>query len=256
MNLNDPNISLHIFYRISDKGESKERMNLINNFNCLKNFLIEFPTSRIEIIADNVNDETFNWLNSFKFKNIHRTSLGNSGSFWFAYQLAIKLPDNNYVYFVENDYIHRPNSLKVLLEGLQLADYVSLYDHPDKYMKRVNPRVKDGAEKSKIYLSENSHWKVTNSTTMTFASRIGTLKHDRNIFKLFTIGIIRNGFPILKMLQYRKIPADYRIFSALSTLQSRKVICPIQGYSTHGETRFLSPLIDWQQFLNTSSEEK
>jgi hypothetical protein len=240
---------LHIFYRLSDKGENKERLEIISNKACLNNFLKEFPEDQILIVADNVKDETMEWLQSYNFKHIHRTSLGNSGSFWFCYKLAMNLDYDDYVYFVENDYIHKPNSMTVLLEGLKIADYVTLYDHPDKYIDGINPKVKNGGEKSKVFLTNASHWKLTNSTTMTFASKVSTIRKDQTIFKLFTVGIIKKGNTFFKKIQERRFPADYRIFSILTRARSRQIICPIPGFSTHGETKYLSPLIDWEKYI-------
>jgi hypothetical protein len=239
---------LNVFYRISDKGEEKRKLEIINNRSCLKNFMNEFPSDIIEVIADNVEDSTIEWLNTIKFKRVHRTSLGNSGSFWFAFRLALGLSDNQYAYFVENDYIHRPGAMKALLEGLEISDYVTLYDHPDKYLNGINPKVKSNSERSRVFLTDSSHWKITNSTTMTFASKASILRKDRFIFKLFTVGIVKKGFPILERLKERRFPADYRIFTILGS-RSRKIICSIPGFSTHGESEFLSPLIDWKYYL-------
>ena len=43
--------------------------------------------------------------------------------------------DNDIVYFLEDDYIHREGWIDVLSEGFEYigADYYTLYDHPDKY---------------------------------------------------------------------------------------------------------------------------
>jgi len=240
---------LHIFYRISDKGENKERLSIINNKNCLENFIKEFPVENIEIIADNVNEDTIKWLETYNFKSIKRTTLGNSGSFWFSYLQAMKLPINDFVYFVENDYIHKPNSMNILLEGLDIADYVTLYDHPDKYVDGINPAVKNSGEKSKVFLTHSSHWKITNSTTMTFASKISILQKDSFIFRLFTVGCIKKGRPFLKIFQERLFPADYRIFTILTKIKTRKLICPLPGLSTHGENKYLAPLTSWQNYI-------
>lgn len=243
--------SLNIFYRLSDKGENKERLSYINNKICLDNFLKEFPEECIEIVADNVNDETMSWLQTYNFKCIHRTYLGNSESFWFTFKKALNLPSDDYVYFVENDYIHKSKSLNALMEGLEISDYITLYDHPDKYDDSINPHVKNGGEISKVLLTNSSHWKTTNSTTMTFASNVSILQEDKFIFKLFTVGIIKNGVLFLKYFQKRRFPADYRIFSFLTRFKSRILISPIPGFSTHGETKFLTPLIEWEQYAKT-----
>jgi hypothetical protein len=234
---------LTIFYRLSDKWNPKNRVDYVNNKNCLENFMKEFPLDKIVVIADNITDETFNWLNSIRFKQLHRTSLGNSGSFWYTFQQALKLEKNEYVYFVENDYIHKLNSMKVLLEGLQISDYVTLYDHPDKY-------VKNGAEKSRVFLTESTHWKITNSTTMTFASKVSTLKKDKFFFKFFSLDTTNSKLPIMRKYMGSPNPHDYRLFVALSTFKRRRLISPIPSYSTHGEKKYLAPLIDWKSFIN------
>jgi hypothetical protein len=164
----------------------------------------------------------------------------------------MSLSEEDYVYFVENDYIHRPNSMSALMEGLKIADYVTLYDHPDKYVDGINPQIKDGGERSKVFLTKSSHWKITNSTTMTFASKVSTLQRDRFVFKIFSVGIIKTKISLLKKFQRKGTPNDYRIFSILIKLKSRKLISPIPGFSTHGESRYISPLVDWKQFIDNN----
>jgi hypothetical protein len=135
------------------------------------------------------------------------------------------------------------------MEGLQIADYVTLYDHPDKYIDGINPQVKNGGENTKVFLTSSSHWKFTNSTTMTFASKVSTLRRDALLFKLFTVGIVKKNIPFLKILRTKRTPRDYRIFSYLIKFKSRRLISPIPGYSTHGESKYMSPLIDWDKYI-------
>jgi hypothetical protein len=241
--------NLTIYYRLSDKGNNKDRLEIINNKSCLLNFIQAFRPEQMVVIADNVTDETMSWLETFSFGEIHRTSLGNSGSFWYSFQLAIKLAPSDFVYFVENDYIHRTDSEKILMEGLKIADYVTLYDHSDKYVDGINPRVKNGGEKTKVFLTASTHWKMTNSTTMTFASKVDILRKDQFFFRFFSVGIIKKGFPVFKILQGSNCPHDYYLFITLGDLKKRKIISPIPGYSTHGEKKYLSPLIDWNLYL-------
>jgi hypothetical protein len=85
---------------------------------------------------------------------------------------------------------------------------------------------------------------------MTFASKVAILRRDWFIFKLLTIGIIKNGMPFLKQFQERRFPADYQIFKFLRKIKNRLVISPIPGYSTHGEKKYLSPLVKWEQFID------
>jgi len=237
---------LTIIYRLSDKGNPKNKAYYINNKNCLDNFIKEFSTCQIILIADNVSDDTFGWLGSYPFSKIIRTSLGNAKSFWLAFQEALTMKKDEYVYFVENDYIHKPGSSKVIFEGLNISDYVTLYDHPDKYVDGFNPGVKNGSEKSRVYLTESTHWKSTNSTTMTFAARVDSLVRDRFFFRLFTYSFTEIKFPILDKYLGSSNPHDFWLFYTLTKLRGRKLISPVPGYSTHGESANLSPLIDWE----------
>ena len=212
-----------IYYRISDSGYDKVKPEYINNKNCLNNFISVFGLSNLNIIADNVNDDTFMWISSLTDK-IDRTQLGSGAqSFNYVLDKAIDLPDDEVIYFVENDYLHKQNSDKLILEGIKLgADYVTLYDHPDKYLgpeSGGNPFVDDGGEVTKVYLSDSCHWKLTNSTTMTFASKVRTLKEDEHIFRKWTD---------------KTYPEDFKMFLELRDT-GRTLISPLPGYSTHGE---------------------
>ena len=233
-----------VYYRLSDHGYQKVKPDYIDNEKCLNNFLRNFMELKntdlvysddITIIADNVGDETFDWLSSKKI-NVERTQLGSGAqSFNYVLDKAVKLDDDTIVYFIEDDYLHLPNSRKILIEGISLgADYVSLYDHPDKYIngnQGGNPFVEDGGEVTKVFRSESCHWKLTNSTTMTFASRVKTLKEDLGIMKTWTIGTY---------------PDDFKMFLELRE-NGRTLITPLPGYSTHGETQWLSPFTDWSK---------
>lgn len=229
---------LKIYLRISEKKQNKSKPDYIDNEKCLNNLLCNFTIDddELNIIADNVSDETYEWLLNKKL-NVERTATdfkAGSGAESFRYVLekALELDDDTIVYFLEDDYLHLPNSRNILMEGIRMgADYVSLYDHPDKYINASdggNQFVEDGGEITKVFLTESCHWKLTNSTTMTFASKVKTLKEDRDIFDKWT----------------KDYPNDFRLFLSLRE-KGRCLTTSLPGYSTHGETQWLTPLIDW-----------
>jgi hypothetical protein len=164
---------------------------------------------------------------------INYVSVGHgAGTFNLALDEALQSADEEIIYFLENDYLHKQGSDKMLVEGLQVGyNYVALYDHPDKYMNGANPLVEDGGEVTRVMLSESCHWKITNSTTMTFAAQVKTLKEDESILREYTKG---------------SYPRDFEMFLALREKQ-HGLITPIPGYATHGETAWLSPLTDWSK---------
>lgn len=226
-----------IIYRISDAGYNKVKPEYINNENCLKNATEVFKNTSWLVIADNVSEPTENMIRKYVAEDcIKWVSVGHgAGTFNLALDEALTLDDDEIVYFIENDYLHKPNSQKILEEGFDLgASFTSLYDHPDKYIspeKGGNPYCQGGAEDTRVYLTNSCHWKITNSTTMTFASKVSTLKRTEPILRKHTTGTY---------------PQDFRMFLELRE-KNELLITPIPGYSTHGETAWLSPLTNWSK---------
>ena len=157
-----------------------------------------------------------------------------------------KMSPKEVVYFVEDDYIHRPGSREALLEGIDAGfDYVTLYDHPDKYISGKdggNPdvhcprRMGDADEISTVLYSKSCHWKFTNSTTMTFAARRGTIKADADIIGKHLTG---------------PAPDDFWMFcELLSWPPHRRLGSSIPAFATHAEKQWLAPLFDWEAILN------
>jgi hypothetical protein len=224
---------MNIFYRISDGSYKKNRFSHATKQGCLENFLKHFPKEEITIFADNVKDETFAWLQTYGIP-LKRTNGGSSaGGFRVVLEEALNLPDDEIIYFVEDDYLHLENSRKILIEGLERAHYVTLYDHIDKYIPANNggnPFIADdGSEETRVFLTNNRHWKLTNSTTMTFAAVVGTLREDAESWRQYTAGTY---------------PHDFQCFLELRD-KGRTLASPIPSLSTHCEPMWAAPLIDW-----------
>jgi glycosyltransferase involved in cell wall biosynthesis len=238
----DPN--LKILYRISDGGNLKYKLQNANKTYCLQNCIHVFGTEGFYLFADNCKESTISKLNVLHV-NLYQTSLGNAASWRHVVQFAINNFDHeDVIYLVEDDYLHLPGARQVLSEGIQIADYVTLYDHPDKYVSPEqggNPFVKYGGESTRVLLTNSSHWKITNSTTMTFATTVKTILKDKNIWWKYTS---------------KNTPQDFKAFGELcghSLLKNkfispkRKLISCIPGKATHTELNNLAPLADWGQ---------
>ena len=228
---------MKIIYRISDAGYNKVKPDYIGNEQCLKNATEVFKDADWSIIADNISPETNDMVQRYKSRDcINYVSVGHgAGTFNMALDEALMYPDDEIIYFIENDYLHKSQSKEILEEGFNLgASFVSLYDHPDKYLdpsQGGNPYCEGGAEDTRVYLSNNCHWKITNSTTMTFAAKVSTLKKTELILRKHTVG---------------SHPNDFKMFLELRQ-NNELLITPLPGYSTHGETAFLTPLTNWSQ---------
>lgn len=243
---------MRILYRLSDNGYKKPKLSNATKLHCLENFIWnvswEFnlyldkvsPETRAAIVDSDVllfqdHDKKRN-NNSIQVEDIPEDKGGSSAASWrYVRDIALSFSDDEIVYFVEDDYLHLGGSYRAIIEGLERADYISLYDAPDKYVPAIrggNPLIPDsGGEDTQVILTKSSHWKLTNSTTMTFATTVKTLKEDLNLWKQFTDG---------------PHPHDFQAFLALRE-KGRSLITPIPSLATHCEPAWLAPLIDWNK---------
>lgn len=150
------------------------------------------------------------------------------------YISKLDLHPDTLIYIVEDDYIHRKGWLDILIEGFQIedAEYVTLYDHRDKY--NAYPKLH-----SKIFATQSSHWRSTPSTTNTFATRFQTLLRDLPIHRKFSAK--------------REISADHDKFVYLQKKRGSMLISALPGWSTHAEPDFSSPCVDWEIHLKNRS---
>jgi hypothetical protein len=230
---------MKVIYRISESGYPKDKPSYITNKDCFINAYQKLDSLDFIVIADNITDHTREFLTSFT-DNIIDVNIGSgAGTFNLALDLALKEADDQIIYFVENDYIHRNGSREAIDDIFNsdlLFDYCTLYDHPDKYLNPYeggNPFCLGKSEQTRVFLTNTSHWKYTNSTTMTFMARVSTLKQDEAILRKWTS---------------ETHPHDFNMFIELGQ-KGRKIISPIPGFATHGETQWLSPLINWKEQL-------
>ena len=256
--------SLHVIYRISDKGNPKTKLANADKWNCLTNAVQEFGAENFHVIADNCTSATLEALKSTGL-NVEATSNGNSGTCRYIFEKVIdRYAPEDFLYLLEDDYLHLPGSRAALLEGLGIADYVTLYDHPDMYHpdgKGANFFVHDDMPKSSIYLTASTHWRSTVSTTMTFAAKVKTLREDRELWKKCCIGKNPLDFGAFVMLtgqddlnearRFKKIGqsdlAQLIVENFLHERRKRLLISPMPSFATHAEKNFLAPLVDWSR---------
>jgi len=141
------------------------------------------------------------------------------------------LKDDDIVYIIEDDYMHQPNWEVILKEAFDNfnVDYVTLYDHPDKYFLPMY----EGLQ-SKILHTTSCHWRTTPSTCNTYAGKWSTFKRHWDIhMKYCSPEHTHDGYDHTKFIDLWN--------------QGSNLISSIPGYSTHCEMNFLSPLIDWSK---------
>lgn len=180
-----------VLFRISSKGYPKVKVENINKFDSLNNLTRIFKGWEFICVADNCDNDLITRLKTdYHFDQLIETSLGNPGSFWKLYAIALGFAnDEDVFYFAEDDYLHLPGSQEAILEGLEYFDYVTLYDHPDKYKLSdvpLNPYAKKNrySESTEIVKGGHHIWRTSNSTTMTFAVKGRVLKEDADIWSI------------------------------------------------------------------------
>ena len=143
--------------------------------------------------------------------------------------------DDQIIYFLEDDYVHRPGWGEVLLEGFEIGtSYVTLYDLDFYYNK---------GGLTKLYLTSKSHWRIVPATTQTFACRYKTLIEDLDLHRKHSLEGVKydNGD--------RMHSDDFSKFRELSE-RGKYLVSPIPGWSTHSDDKHVSPLVDWEKILN------
>ena len=232
---------MKIYYRISNNSYKKNRLVHATKEQCLSNFLTEFdvPENNIIIVADNVTDamlKTYIFSKQNENVKIVETKLNNAHAFRYCLRDCCEtISDKDSVYFVEDDYLHLPNSFKILKEGLTISNYVTLYDHPDKYLDATNggnPQIDGGGEITRVVMTDSIHWKLTNSTTMTFAAQGKIIKADKDIWEKYLL---------------TSYPRDYDACCELIQIHNRSLVSCIPGLATHSEIPWTTPLVDWNK---------
>jgi hypothetical protein len=232
---------MDVLYRLSTNSGDKPKFPNATKERCLVNALNSFPDAGFHLFVDRtkLTDDGRRFAErvqrAYGIQSFHTHDGGSStGSWKVVFEYALLTPGLDRVYFLEDDYLHLPNSAEIMEEGLSIADYASLYDHLDKYIpsgRGGNPYIgEDGGEKTKVFRTTSAHWKLSNSTTMTFATTVAQLRKDEGIWRKHTM--------------IEPYPNDFQCFLELGRM-GRSLVTSIPGYSTHCEPQWASPGINW-----------
>jgi len=182
-------------------------------------------------ISDFVNDFSSRYFfrqdTKIDLQLIEAGSDGNSAMITFGYVNHAELIPGDIVYILENDYMHVPGWISKVFElydsGIKF-DYLSLYDHRDKYFLPMYTGLR-----SQLFHSQTHHWRTAPSTCGSFLAEVSTFRADYDVF--------------LRELK------DYFLFKALIEERNRVLLTPVPGLATHCMDGYLSPTIDWTAFV-------
>jgi len=232
-----PDAPLTIIYRTGQHVDDR----CADTRRCLRNLIRTFTpqAERLAVVVGGGSSEKVELVEqeivklSARPALLHRSGAEEEASWRCALDLALGHPDGDFVYFVEDGHLHLPDAERLLREGLEHADYVSLYDAPWQYPQApsgTEPREPDSGRTTHLLLTPSSHWAVTTALTMTFAVRVGTLRQDREVFT--------------QVAEHGPSIAPSTIFAELAA-RGRRILASIPGHSSRTDPTLLSPLVDW-----------
>lgn len=227
----------HCYYSKLQELPDRKRPKWFNKIKVFENFK---NTLNLELVNYTiVYDEFYGPITNTFLAKENNVEIINSGSESDSFLCTLDIiqsrnfDDNTIIYFLEDDYLHRPGWCNILLEGFTLnPSYVTLYDFDYFNAKGYL---------CEIFTTPNSHWRAIPATTNTFACKYKVLLEDLEIHKQYSI----NGIKIQKEFHFSK---DYDKFWELQK-QKKYVISPMPGWSTHCDANHISPVVDWEQYL-------
>jgi hypothetical protein len=241
---------MKIFYRISESSNTDHakartwQVKLPNatKRNCLLNVMECFPTADIKVFVDSITDDTWNWLHTLPrwFYPYPRITIQkiNEGSDAKSMRVllneAITIEDNTeIILFQEDDYLYLPGSEHKITEALQYAHYATGYLHPDKFWhpsRGGNPYTPadNVSEPTQVIKTSDHFWMVTNSTTNTFATTVGVMKEDIDVWMWGTEDLINTK--------------DFAIFLKLRE-KGRALVQPLPSLATHCLKGYEAPTV-------------
>lgn len=252
----------NILLRACDKVESchnANRMFALNKSQTIKVCFyglyqaLQGLTYKIIVIGDDLSDNLLEFFAHFDDVIVDNEILGSAAkSLQKQIKLAEKIPDNEWIYMLEDDYLHTDYAFKYIDEFItnkekylqtsgkkknymnrilgNLADKPLIIHTPD-YPDRYDPPWK---RHSFIFLSRYCHWRQISNTTHTFMLQSSTLKKYLKYIKLSATG-----------------PSDSKlsekVYGRILFLNKALCVSPIKGLSTHMTENVMTPLIDWEK---------
>lgn len=193
---------------------------------CLKSICDMLPIGgfSLHILYDGPDSALLDYIlhDSVNFSTITRTNENGYESIRHQWPIADAL-NGEYIYFVEDDYLHTPDAAKILMEGSDKFGLITLYDHLDRYTRTDDITQR----KESVAITKSCHWRTAESTTSTF-------------------GIARRLWKDVRGLAVECGHHDRMFFRELVELGIR-LWTPMPAQSTHCFTEFLSPLRDWKK---------
>lgn len=205
------------------------------------------------VVGDKLSEEMISFFNSFEVE-LHLGNFGNDASIRETLKIASTIPNDEWIYFCEDDYLHLPHAFDFIDHFLDERDslfkqkkkFFNLYrgvnlknkdlfiippDYPDHYSPKYR-------KSSLILFSSDCHWRQVRYITFTFLTKSSTIKKNYSLFKKASV-----------KARDRKI--SRRLFGDFGFGFGTSSMCfsPIPGLSTHMHRDTMTPLQNWEKLM-------
>jgi len=140
------------------------------------------------VVGDELSQERIEWYKVYGPKVIYNDYYTNGPSIAKTFEIANDLPDDEWIYFCEDDYLHMDESFLHIYDFLDnyemyLKDFKDkdLFIHPVDYPDRYS-REDDLYKKWHIFISKFTHWRQIYNTTYTFLCSVKSFKKYYEVF--------------------------------------------------------------------------
>jgi hypothetical protein len=213
----------------------------------------------ITVLGDKLSDEMIDFFTAYNI-TFSNGNYGNDESIRQSLYAALKLEnDNDWVYFCEDDYLHKPETflyIANLIEAqgkihpgkrrLRLLSSVLYFSkpgiaiHPTDYPDRYWP--KDRSQHF-IFHTGDCHWRQVANTTFTFLLQVRDVKKYRSVIKRASVNA--NDAYLSKALYGKS-----HFFGKLLCLS------PLPGLTAHMHINTMPPLVNWEEVAEQFSEKE
>jgi hypothetical protein len=228
---------IYAHYNVEGRG-NKARPAWFDYEKCFVNLLQTIegnPNVTVHLVMDGKADA--NWIGKYKdYYTLYETVGGGMESVThnvFNVVKNLQCSDEDLVYILENDYLHVSNwidKVQTIFNTYQGMDYISLYDHGDKYFLPMYDELL-----AKIFITNDHHWRNAPSTCGSYITTKQVLDADFDDQTGVTVPI-----------------GDHYKWLFLAQNKGRSILTPIPGLSTHCMEGLLSPAIAWQSINNNT----
>ncbi|NMH28387.1 hypothetical protein [Flavobacterium silvaticum] len=215
----------------------------------------------ITVLGDNLSAEMKEFFLKFDVELIEGV-FGNDASIRETIKIAERFNDQEWVYFCEDDYLHKPETFEQIVNLIQVKDSIipariqfkqllrkreltlfsmnryftkpNLVIHPCDYPDRYHQKY---AAKNFIFHTQKGHWRQISDMTFTFLIEVHEVKkHKKTLIKASHRA---NDRYLSKTLFGKSV--------FINTLLG---VSPMPSLSTHMHIETMSPLVNWEQLVN------